>query len=396
MGELMPYSKHCIDADDLRSVTAMMVDVVQKDHPITRGPLTEQFETDLQEFLGAPMRPIACSSGTMALDLAFSLVDRRKTRRLYLPKMSFMATYNAAFRWAGTTLSELFPLGVNYYDVDDKTLVLEETPARIENDLKGGLSVVMVVVSIGGRPWDREVVKELHKAEGLTVIEDACHALSPGYCKDMMSDIACFSFHPSKLFTTGEGGAVVVGEGAAVAAAGHKMGATGRVRVNRNSGLCKVEGDPLYNYQGWNPIYEPTAFNGHMTEMQAALGISQLKKAAGFHVARCDIAFRYLDAFLDLTSKGHLWVPGEGGNHWHLFDVEDLTGKVRWDLLPEYGITRVVHYPIPRPMVMTKFPYFEKDITRRTTLPLYPGLKREEQCKVIEAVYSIYQKAGVL
>ena len=356
---LLPYAQHAINASDEEAVSAVLRDAALG-APITRGPHTQWFERDLAAFLDCSSAQVVCtSSGTTALLLAFwTLAERYSFKHFVVSDLTFTVTKRMMRAIARDANIHVLPCR----EGEDGLVCLEAVEKFCESSFSA--DALGCLVSLGGREISPTILQDMRDS-GTVLVEDACHSLSPGYCSRNKMEYwsaKCFSFHPSKLITTGEGGAVVFGN-AQIAE---------RARIIRDSGLVRGQREP------WAYLLVP-GMNCHMSEMQAALGCSQLKRAAGFYARRKRLARVYIEAFDSLQPL--IWFPVNRNNHWHLFDVSARTplgSSIKWNALRDYGISRVVHYPINNWV-----------IKHRTTLPLYPSLTREEQERVIVAVTRI-------
>lgn len=342
----IPYSHQWIDSDDIRDVAK----VLESDR-LTQGPVIKKFEDALSKYAGVKYA-VVVSSGTAALHIACLAAGIRKGDNVITSPMTFAASANCILYCGATPV---------FADIDPATLNID--PRKMERYLKLRPKAI-IPVHFAGVPCDMEAIYALARKSGSIVIEDACHALGAEYktangwvkvgsCKH--SDMAVFSFHPVKSIATGEGGAILT----------NRKDLYERLIMLRNHGITKekkrfvgrhVTRSPghqsLVAADGWYYEMQYLGFNYRMTDIQAALGYSQLKKLRIFVAKRREIAERYHKAFHNLKECIQTpCVPIFARSSWHLYivrikprdKVEERRRKI-FDYLRKNGIGTQVHY----------------------------------------------------
>lgn len=394
----IPYGRHCIDQDDIAAVAAVLHGEL-----LTTGPAVGAFEDALRTHVGAP-HAVVCSSGTAALHLAAMTLDLQPGNVAVVPSVTFAATANA-IRYVGGE--------VVFADVDPASGLMHTSDFEdaLDRAHKSGKLVKAVVpILLAGQGADCEAIYEIARARGITVIEDASHAVGSRYRVDeeefavgacAHSDLTVFSFHPVKTVAMGEGGAVTTQSAAAA----------DRIARLRTHGIERdpsrfVRRDLAFDGGAPNPWYyelQELGFNYRATDIQCALGISQLCKLAKFVERRAALVARYdclLPAQAPLArpiARTPSFMPG-----WHLYvvliDFAKL-GRARAEVmaaLRKRGIGTQVHY-IPLHMQ----PYYRKRYGAQTlpgaeryyaqalSLPLYPAMTDADQDRVITALAEV-------
>jgi dTDP-4-amino-4,6-dideoxygalactose transaminase len=284
---VLPYSRHTISEEDISSV----VSVLRGDW-LTSGPSVERFESALAVATGA-RHAVACTSGTAALHLAMLALGIGPGDAVIVPTMTFLSTANAV-RFAGGE--------VVFADVDaDTGLLTADLLAEALSRVPAGLRPKAVIpVHLNGLPCDMRAIAEIASRHGLAVVEDAAHALGARYeAKDASTPVgsfpasrmACFSFHPVKTIAMGEGGAVTTDDAELAT----------RVRTFRTHGVINdpqqwMNPDLGVGPAGANPWYyemQTLGYNYRVSDIQCALGTSQLRKLPDFVARRQALAARY-------------------------------------------------------------------------------------------------------
>jgi perosamine synthetase len=386
--QFLGYGRQSIDRSDIDAVIA----VLESDF-LTQGPQVERFEAALAERVGAH-HAVAVSSGTAALHIACLAAGIGPGDRGLTSAVTFSASSNCLL-YAGADAS--------FVDIDGDGLGM--APAALERILRDGPGVKAIVsVHLAGLAHEAAAIRS--SAKGCVVIEDASHAIGGRYACGRpvgcgaYSHMCVFSFHPVKTITTGEGGAVVTNDGDLAR----------RLRMLRNHGIERdaarfvgSDGSEGGRLKPWLYQQQLLGFNYRMTDIQAALGLSQLNRLEQFLERRRAIARRYDEAFARLP---HLRLPqslpeqrGRSGNHLYivLFDFAALrtTRTVFMLKLREEGIGTQVHYiPVYRQPYYVKrcgfdpatFPESETYYASCLSLPFYPGLTDEDVEHVIATV----------
>ncbi len=391
--EFLPYSRQEITEDDIRAV----VDVLRSDW-LTQGPAVPTFEDKLADYLGA-RETVACANGTAALHLAMLALNITHGDIIITTPNTFAATANCG-RFVGAE--------VRFADIDAETgLIDPESVARLLAQDTGKRIKAVLPVHFAGHPADLPRIYEMAHRHGAHVVDDACHALGATYMYEGQqirignsphSDLTVFSFHPVKHVAMGEGGAVVT----------NNRELADRVRLFRSHGISRQEfacPDAAYSADGIpNPwYYEMTAlgFNYRLTDIQAALGTSQLERLPDSLARRRDIAALYKELlsrlFPDNTVRP-LAMRADVGHAYHLFVVQidfDRLGISRaavMNRLRARGIGTQVHY-IP----LHRQPYYrrlrgdaepaltqaEKYYECVLSLPVFPGLSNADVERVV-------------
>jgi perosamine synthetase len=384
------YGRQSISAQDIDAVIA----VLRGDY-LTQGPVVDRFEAALAEYVGARFA-VAVSSGTAALHIACLAAGLREGSRAITQAITFVATANAPIACGAT---------VGVADIDPVTLGLDFRAFRSALAQNPDASVVLPV-HIGGLAADPAAIAAA--SAGRVVIEDACHALggrepdgvTVGSCRH--STMACFSFHPVKSITTGEGGAVTTNDPELAR----------RLRMLRNHGLERdstrlAERDQGFDHGEPNPWYyeqQVLGFNYRITDLQAALGISQLARIDEFMARRRELAHYYDDAFAGLPMLRPLQASADArarsAHHLYIVDIDYAAlGRSRRAVMTELrqrGIGTQVHYiplyrqPFHRGLGrLQDFPGAERYYDGCLSLPLYAGLTDADAARVVSAVREV-------
>jgi len=360
----IPYGRQTIDDEDIAGVN----EVLRSDW-LTTGPKIDEFERSICRYCSCP-HAVAVSSGTSALDIAIQSLDLPKGTEVITTPFTFAATSNALL------YNGLVPV---YADISRDTRNIDPEDVRKKITEKTG---AVLFVDYAGHPCDIAELQKICKDNDLFLIEDACHALGGEYRGKKigaLADMTIFSFHPVKLITTGEGGMVTTSD----------SGRADTLRLLRSHGIDKTSYHLSETGSPW--AYDMVALgrNYRMTDIQAALGISQAKKIDSFVQKRTRLAHLYNDL---LQGIPHIDTPvtKDGVTHaWHIYTVL-LEGTVRdavFSYLRNRDIGVNLHY-IPtyhfsyyrknHPADPSCFPVTEDVFGHILTLPLYPGLNEED------------------
>ncbi|MDE7313406.1 MAG: UDP-4-amino-4,6-dideoxy-N-acetyl-beta-L-altrosamine transaminase [Eubacterium sp.] len=372
----IPYGRQCIDEDDIRAVT----DVLKSDF-LTTGPKSSEFEEAVCNCTGAKYA-VAVSNGTAALHAACYAAGIGAGDEVITTPLTFAASANCVLYFGGTPV---------FADVDPKTYNID--PADIEKKITSRTKAI-IPVHLAGQPCDLDAIYKIAEKHHFIVIEDAAHALGAKYHGKMIgtsSGMTTLSFHPVKPVTTGEGGMILTDQKELY----QKLLLFRSHCITRDaSAMKKTEGAWYYEQSG-------LGFNYRLTDLQCALGISQLKKLEHFLERRKKLALQYQEAFAHcpyIITPYQL--PGtESGWHLYLIQIPYHNRKQVFERLREAGIGVNVHY-IP----VYHHPYYQEHGYADTfcrnaeqiykniiTLPLYPSLTDHEQQYVIQKVLEVLQ-----
>lgn len=366
----LPYGRQTIEDDDIAAVT----NALAQDY-LTTGPTVEKFEQELCKATGAK-HAVAVANGTVALHLACIAADVKEGDCAIVPSLTFLATANAA-RYCGAD--------VVFADVDPDTGLMtpESFQEALDKAKSNNLNVKAVFpVHLTGQPVALQQIRDIANDNGIKVVTDACHALGsqhggkPVGCAEI-EDLSCFSFHPVKTIALGEGGAITTSD----------EGIAKRLRTLRHHGMVTKPEAGM-----WFHEMQELGYNYRLTDIQCALGISQLGKLDRFLKRRAELVALYDGFFADAPSS--IQTPKKISNEfvgWHLYALRidfDEAGVTRQDVMQKLknkNIGTQVHY-IP---VHTQ-PYYEglygkQDLPgaqtyydRTLSIPLYPTLSDED------------------
>ena len=373
MMNFIPYGKQSIDEDDINSV----VEVLKSDF-LTTGPKIKEFEEELCRYTNAKYC-VAVANGTAALHLA-SLVLLNKGDKVITTPNSFVATSNSIL------YVEAKPIFVDIKEDGNIDLDLCEEELKKDSSIKA-----IYVVHFSGNPIEQEKLKYLKESYNIKILEDCAHSLGAsfgnikaGSCEN--SDCSILSFHPVKHITTGEGGAVT----------------TNSKEIYEK--LLELRAHGIKRFPDAAPWYyemHSLGFNYRITDMQAALGISQLKKLDSFIKRRKEIALRYDEAFFNSVVKP-LYSFNQNSSY-HLFVVKVDFSKLNiskvelFNKMREKNIGLQLHYiPINKQPYYKSLGYGNEDtpIMNRYydecfSLPMYSSLSNEEQEYVIKTLFEV-------
>lgn len=378
---MIPYGRQSVSDEDISAV----IEVLRSDF-LTQGPAIEVFERAMAEYCGV-RHAVAVSSGTAALHVACLASGLGPGDLLWTAPITFVASANCAL-YCGAD--------VDFVDIDPATWTMDVDKLEaklVEADAVGRLPKIVAPVHFGGLSCDMQRVDELAKRYGITILEDAAHALGGRYAGAPVgscrySDMAMFSLHPVKSITTGEGGLVCTNDDQLAE----------RMRVLRTHGITRdpeqMEGE---SEGGWYYEQVSLGFNYRLTDIQAALGTSQLGRLDEFVRHRNSLAARYRDLLAGLPLR---WQSGSDDAYsaYHLFAVrltEDAPPRgVVFERMRNAGVNVNVHYipvhlqPYYAALGFSRgdFPAAEEYYERAITLPLYPDLTEEQQNEVVSAL----------
>lgn len=382
---MIPYGRQNISDEDIEAV----VDVLRSDW-LTQGPAVPTFEKHLCEYTGAA-HAVAVNSATSALHIACMALGLKPGGRLWTSPITFVASANCGL-YCGAA--------VDFVDIDPATAnmsVVALEAKLVEAEAAGELPDIVVPVHMAGQSCEMEGIHRLSKHYGFRVIEDASHAIGGSYQGQKVggcrySDITVFSFHPVKIVTTGEGG-VAMTNAPGLAAAMQRLRSHG---VTRDPELMQGETEGAWYYQQIE-----LGFNYRMTDIQAALGASQLQRVNGFVARRRQLANRYDSLLATMPLKPLDRLP-EAESAWHLYIAQlDDPSRRRpvFEHLRAAGIGVNVHYipvhmqPYYRQLGFGPgdFPLAEAWYRGAISLPLFPDLSEADQDRVVNGLQEAVQ-----
>ncbi len=388
----IPYARQTVDESDVQAVLATL-----RSDWLTQGPRVPEFEAALAEACGARYA-VAVTNGTAALHLAMLALDVQPGHRVLTTPNTFVATSNAILYAGGTPV---------FADIEPDTFNLD--PEQIEAQLHAHPHVRgIIAVHFAGLPADMEAIRLLAQRHGLWVVEDACHALGGSWIDahgarrrigdGTYADLTIFSFHPAKAITTAEGGALVTND----------RQLAERLRRLRNHGITKApEAFHRPAHGGWYYEMQDLGFNYRLSDLQAALGLQQLRRNPEWVRRRRTLVQRYDEAFAHLDAIRPQVHPDDQVSALFAYHLYVLQTPRRYHLherLRERGIYTQVHY-IPvhlHPYYRERFGYRPGDFpvaeayyAQALSLPLYPGLHNEDQDYVIACVQEFIHECDV-
>ena len=365
----LPYGRQWIDDEDIAAVVAVL-----RSDWLTTGPNVEEFESAFAARTGAA-EAVAVSSGTAALHLAVAALGIGPGDEVIVPSLTFAASANCVVYCGATPV---------FADVDPETLLLDVADAerRITPRTRA-----ILAVDYAGQPCDYAALRALTAAHGLALIADASHSLGAtdrDRSVGSLADLSCFSLHPVKHITTGEGGVVTTDD----------TDLARRLRVLRNHGIGTDHRQRAEN-GAW--FYEMTelGFNYRLTDFQCALGVSQLRKLTGWIELRQELAAHYDEAFAAVDGVAPLARRAGVSHAYHLYVVQVANRDEVFAGLRDRGIGANVHYvPVHlHPFYRERFgtgpglcPVAESAYERILSLPLFPQLGAEDAAFVVAAL----------
>jgi UDP-4-amino-4,6-dideoxy-N-acetyl-beta-L-altrosamine transaminase len=380
---VIPYGRQEITQDDIQAVRS----VLESDY-LTQGPTVPAFEEKVADYCGA-VHAVAVNSATSALHIACLALGLGPGDILWTSPITFVASANCALYCRAE---------VDFVDIDPKTCNLSTD--CLEEKLKaarisGKLPKIVVPVHLCGQPCEMQRIWELSQEYGFRIIEDASHAIGAKYQGDPVgnckySNITVFSYHPVKIITTGEGGMAMANDSQLA----EKMILFRSHGITRDPALMTRTPDGPWYYQQID-----LGYNYRMTDIQAALGITQMDRLDEYVSQRHRIAERYRNKLQELPLSFQMQHPNTY-TAYHLFVIRldltriSLTHRQVFESMRERGIGVNLHYiPVPTQpyyqnmgFKLGDFPHSERYYSEAISLPMYAGLTDREQDHVIEAL----------
>ena len=374
---MIPYGRQNINDIDIASV----IEILRSDW-LTQGPVVEKFECALAGYVGATCA-VGASNATAALHLACRALNLGPGDLLWTSPNTFLASANCAL-YCGAS--------VDFVDIDPNTYNM--CPIALAEKLKnaekiGQLPKIIIPVHFAGQSCDMKQIAALAKKYSCAVIEDASHAIGADYENTkvgscLYSDITVFSFHPVKIITTGEGGMTTT----------NNENLAEKMRYLRSHGMTRNANHMTKPSEGaWYYQQIDLGYNYRLTDIQSALGLTQLTRIEAFIKRRRYLAHRYHQILADLPITLPLYHQLNKSS-WHLYPIQVNERKKIFDLLRKNNIGVNVHYiPVhtqPHYQAMGfkigDFPNAEFYYSQAISLPMYFDLSDEDQDKVITVI----------
>ena len=388
---MIPYGKHHIDEDDIQAVVNIL-----RSRFLTQGPAVEAFEKIVAEYVGVNYA-VAVSSGTAALHLASLAAGVSPGTSVVTSPITFVASPNAARYCGGDVL---------FADIDPETINISPDALR-EVLLKNANVKAIIPVHFAGLPCDMIAIKNLADDVGVTVIEDAAHALGATYqngkrvgcCENSMMTI--FSFHPVKAIAAGEGGMITTNDEAIY----RKLIRIRSHGINKLDDALQVEAEAFTDGEQ-NPWYyemQELGFHYRITDIQCALALSQLSKLDSFISRRRDLVKNYDLAFAEMKNCSPAQITGrdQSGHHLYVLRIDfkqvALTRGQVMKKLREFGVGSQVHYiPVPSHPYYRQLGFKPEDYPKAQmyyeqalSIPLFFDLSDDQQNQVIKAIKEV-------
>ncbi|OIR61509.1 UDP-4-amino-4,6-dideoxy-N-acetyl-beta-L-altrosamine transaminase [Bacillus sp. FMQ74] len=381
----LPYSLPLIGKEEIQEVTETL-----ESGWLSKGPKVQQFEKEFAAFVGAK-HAVAVNSCTAALFLALKAKGIGPGDEVITSPLTFSSTANTIIHTGATPV---------FADIDENTLNID--PVKLEAAVTPRTKAV-VPVHFGGQSCDMDAILAIAQNHGLFVLEDAAHAVYTTYKQRMIGsigDATAFSFYATKNLATGEGGMLTTDD----------EELADKIRVLSLHGMSKAAWNRYSSNGSWYYEVESPGYKMNMFDLQAALGLHQLKRLDNMQKRREEIAGRYQAAFQQIPGLITPFVHDDGRHAWHLYVLqvdEKKAGVTRGEMITalkdKYNIGTSVHF-IPvhiHPYYQKQFGFKESDFPnamnyykRTLSLPLYPSMSDDDVHDVIEAVRDIVKGAG--
>jgi UDP-4-amino-4,6-dideoxy-N-acetyl-beta-L-altrosamine transaminase len=381
---MLPYGRQSIDQDDIQSVVEVL-----RSNWLTTGPKIAEFERAFAERVGAA-EAVAVSSGTAALHAAMHALGIGPGDEVIVPAMTFAASANCVVYQGATPV---------FADVEPDTLLIDT------NNVKAKITArtrAIIAVDYAGQPCDYEELSALARAHDLALVADACHSLGASYRGRQvgtLADLNVFSLHPVKAVTTGEGGMITTDSSYFA----HRM------RCFRNHGVTS-DHFQRDNERTWHYEMADLGYNYRLSDVQCALGLSQLQKLSAWIKRRRQIAHRYSEAFASLREFEPLSAGRDRESAYHLYVIRSNSAALGVDrgrifaALRAEGIGVNVHYlPVHlHPYYRKRFrtgpglcPNAEAAYESILSLPIFPAMSDGDVEDVIQALQKIVNTYAV-
>lgn len=377
----IPYGQQWIDEEDIEAVVQAL-----RSPFITQGPAITDFESSIADYVGAKYA-VAFSNGTAALHAACFAAEIGQGDEVITTPITFLASSNCVLYQGGTPV---------FADIDNRTYNID--PDEIERKITSQTKAI-IPVDFSGQPVEIERIMDIAHDHGLIVIHDAAHSIGAEYKGKKVgswADMTMFSFHPVKHITTGEGGVITTSNEALYR----------KLMLFRNHGMTRNPEEWTRNDGPWYYEMHELGYNYRMTDMQAALGLSQLRKLDKFVLRRREIASRYNDAFKEMEG---IVIPEQhegAASSWHLYVLRWLPEYFKagrreiFEALREEGMGVNVHY-IP----VYKQPYYQRlgydtvlcpnaEAYYQTamSIPIFPKMSDGDGYRVISVMKKVYER----
>lgn len=369
---MIPYGRQTIDESDIESVLSVL-----KSDWLTTGPKVEQFENAISRKVSSH-HAVAVSSGTAALHATMHALGISKGDEVIIPAITFAATANCVLFEGGTPV---------FADIDPSTLLI--SPVSIEKHISDSTKAI-ICVDYAGQPCDYDTIRKIANRHGIRLVADACHALGAAYKGQRvgtLADLTVFSFHPVKHITTGEGGMVVTDD----------SDLADHIQIFRNHGITSGPRQRLEN-KSWYYEMVDLGYNYRISDIQCALGVSQLEKLNKWIRRRNNLAICYDEMISKIKDVKPLSKQSNVLHAYHLYVVlldEKIDRDHVFEKMRSKNIGVNVHYipvylhPYYRNQLGTYeglCPDAEAAFSQMLTLPLYPGMTEQDVKTVCEAL----------
>lgn len=374
----LSYGKQTVDDTDIQAV----VDVLKGEY-LTTGPFVKEFENKVASYVGAKYA-VAVSNGTAAIHMACSAAGIKEGDEVIVSPMTFAASANAVLYCGSTPV---------FADIDLETYNID--PNKIEEKITDKTKAI-IPVDFSGQSVDMDRIKEIADKHGLIIIEDAAHALGSEYKGRKVgsqADMIEFSFHPVKPITTAEGGIVTT----------NSEDLYKKMMIFRTHGITRDQEVLKENHGPWYYEQQYLGYNYRLTDVQSALGTSQMNKIDGFINRRRDIVKHYNEAFRDIKEIVTPFEAEFSNSGWHIYVIKikpellKVTRKEIFEALQAENIGVNVHYlpvylhPYYKGLGYEKglCPNAEELYENIITLPIFPSMTNEDVKVVIGAVNKV-------